>query len=112
MLMQLLLARESIGSTGVGDGIAIPHVRSPIVLETDEPLLSLCFIHPPIDFGAMDGKPIYALFVMICPTIHIHLQMLARLAHLLRQPEFRECIRAMAPQDEIIATAIRLENQK
>jgi PTS system nitrogen regulatory IIA component len=112
MLMHLLLARESIGSTAIGDGIAIPHVRSPIVLETDEPLLSLCFIQPPVDFGATDGKPIYALFVMICPTIHIHLQMLARLAHLLRQPEFRECVRAMAPQDEIIATAMRLENQK
>jgi len=112
MLLHLLLARESIGSTTVGDGIAIPHVRNPIVLETDEPLLSLYFIQPPMDFGAIDGKPIYALFVMVCPTIHVHLQMLARLAHLLRQQDFRECIRSMAPQEEILVVAKRLEGQK
>ncbi len=109
MLLELLLARESLGSTGVGDGIAIPHVRNPIVLTTDEPLLSLCFIHPPIDFGALDGKPIYALFMLVCPTIHVHLQMLARLAHLLRQPEFKNRIRTMASEKEIIETVTKLE---
>lgn len=111
MLLQLLLARESLGSTGVGDGIAIPHVRNPIVLSTEEPLLSLCFIQPPVDFSASDGKPIYALFLLVCPTINVHLQMLARLAYLLRFPEFRECISAMAQENEIIATATRLEKQ-
>lgn len=111
MLLQLLLARESLGSTGVGDGIAIPHVRNPIVLSTEEPLLSLCFIQPPVDFRASDGKPIYALFLLVCPTINVHLQMLARLAYLLRLPEFRECISAMAQENEIIATAARLEKQ-
>ncbi len=109
MLLQLLLVRESLGSTGVGDGVAIPHVRNPIVLTTDEPLLSLFFIQPAIDFGALDGKPIYALFVLVCPTIHVHLQMLAGLAHLLRQPDFKDRIRAMAPEDEIIEIVARLE---
>ena len=111
MLLQMLLARESLGSTGIGDGIAIPHVRNPIVLAADEPLLSLCFLQPPIDFNAMDGHPIYALFILSCPTIHVHLQMLARLAYLLRIPEFRDCIRAMPHEEEIIATAMRLEKQ-
>jgi PTS system nitrogen regulatory IIA component len=108
-ILDLLLARETLGSTGVGDGIAIPHVRNPIVLDTDEPILSLCFLDPPVDFQAPDGKPIYALFVLICPTIHVHLQLLARLAHLLRIQEFQTCIRAMARPDEIIAVAERLE---
>jgi nitrogen PTS system EIIA component len=111
MLLQLLLARESLGSTGVGDGIAIPHVRNPVVLSADEPLLSLCFIQPPIDFSALDGKPIYALFLLIAPTINVHLQMLARLAHILRLPEFRECIKTMSAEAEIISTAARLEDQ-
>jgi PTS system nitrogen regulatory IIA component len=111
MLLQMFLARETLGSTSVGDGIAIPHVRNPIVLDSDGPILSLCFIKPTAEFGSLDGKPIYALFVLICPTIHIHLQMLARLAHLLQMPEFREKICARASEDEIIATAVRLENQ-
>jgi PTS system nitrogen regulatory IIA component len=111
LLLQLLLARESLGSTGVGNGIAIPHVRNPVVLSTDEPLLSLCFIQPPIDFSAIDGKPIYALFLLVSPTINTHLQMLARLAHMLRLPEFRDCIKAMPAEAEIISTAARLEDR-
>jgi PTS system nitrogen regulatory IIA component len=111
MLLQMFLARETLGSTSVGDGIAIPHVRNPIVLSTDEPLLTLCFIEPTSEFGSLDGKPIHALFVLVCPTIHIHLQMLARLAHLLRIPEFREKIRAQATEQEIIAVAAGLEDQ-
>ena len=111
-LVQMFVARESLGSTGVGDGIAIPHVRSPIVLDSDEPLLSLCFIKPSPDFNTADGKAVFALFVLVCPTIHIHLQMLARLAYLLRLPEFRETIRAQSSAEEIIATAARLESGK
>lgn len=111
MLLHLLLARETMGSTSVGDGIAIPHVRNPIVFAGDEPLLSLCFIEPSSEFGSLDGKPIYALFVLVCPTIHLHLQMLAKLAYLLRLPEFREKIRARASENEIIESAARLEEQ-
>ena len=110
-LLETLLARETLGTTGVGDGIAIPHVRNPIVLAGDEPLLSLCFLETPVDFGAFDGQPIYALFVLVCPTIHVHLQMLARLAHLLRTPEFRDRIRSRAPEDEIIGVARQLEER-
>ena len=113
ILLQMLLARESLGATGMGDGIAIPHVRNPVVLSTDKPLLTLCFItEPSQDFARIDGKPVFALFLLICPTIHVHLQMLARLAYLLRQSEFRDKIQSMAPAEEIIDTANRLEQQK
>jgi PTS system nitrogen regulatory IIA component len=112
MLLYLFLSRESLGSTSVGDGIAIPHVRNPIVLSANEPLLTLCFIEPSAEFGSLDGKPIYALFVLLCPTIHVHLQMLAKLAYLLRLPEFREKIRSKASEDEIITTATRLEDRQ
>lgn len=109
MLLQLVLARESLGTTSVGDGIAIPHVRNPVVFSSDEPLLALCFIEPSAEFGSLDGKPIYALFVLVCPTIHLHLQMLAKLAYLLQVPEFRELVRLKKPQEEIVTAAERLE---
>ena len=44
--------------TGVGDGIAIPHVRNPIVLHVNKPLITLCFLDTPVDFGALDGLPV------------------------------------------------------
>jgi PTS system nitrogen regulatory IIA component len=76
-LFQVLLARESLGSTAVGDGIAIPHVRNPITLHVTKPLMALCFLETPIDFQAMDGKPVHTLFTIVSPTIKAHLNLLS-----------------------------------
>jgi PTS system nitrogen regulatory IIA component len=74
-LFRVLLAREALGSTGVGDGIAIPHVRNPIVLHVSRPTITLCFLEKPVDFGAIDGKPVHALFSLISPTVRAHLHL-------------------------------------
>ena len=65
MLLQMFLAREELGCTSVGDGIAIPHVRNPIVLATDAPLLSLCFIEPSADFDSQMANP-FTRFLCLC----------------------------------------------
>lgn len=109
MLLQLLLARESQGTTTIGGGIAIPHVRNPIVLTTDEPMISVCYLDHPVDFKAIDNAPVFALFVLICPTIRLHLEMLAKLAFLLRKPEFRELVRRRASEAEILQSARQIE---
>ena len=57
-LLQVLLAREALESTAIGDGIAIPHVRNPIVLHVPQPIVTLCFLEAPVDFGALDGQPV------------------------------------------------------
>ena len=61
-LGEVLLAREALGSTAIGEGIAIPHVRRPILLSASAPAISLCFLERPIDFGAIDGQPVFAIF--------------------------------------------------
>src|SRR5512147_1489570 len=63
-LLTVLDAREAMGSTGIGDGIAIPHVRNPILLHVDQPFVSLCLLQRPVEFGAIDGKPVHALFLV------------------------------------------------
>lgn len=55
-LLSVILARESLGSTGFGGGIAIPHVRNPIVLHIQKPMITLCFLETPVEFGAIDRK--------------------------------------------------------
>ena len=45
-------------STAVGDGIAIPHVRNPVVLHVGRPAIALCFLERAIEYGALDGKPV------------------------------------------------------
>lgn len=77
---QVLLAREDLGSTGVGDGIAIPHVRAPLVLHVDQPLVGLFFLEHPVDWGAIDRKPVDTLFVVVSPGVRAHLHLLSRIS--------------------------------
>ncbi len=103
-LFRVLLAREEMASTGIGDGIAIPHVRNPIVLHVHEPIIGLCFLEKPVDFGAMDGQPVSALFTMISPTVRSHLHLLSLLTFTLRNPDFRTAVKAQATRDVLIET--------
>jgi nitrogen PTS system EIIA component len=104
-LLHLFLARDAGAVVPVGDGIAIPHVRNPIALATDEPSLVLIFLRQPVDFAAPDGKPVFALFFLVSPTTRAHLKMLAKIAHLLRDPQFRGAISARAPAARVIELA-------
>jgi PTS system nitrogen regulatory IIA component len=108
-LLRVLLAREALASTGIGDGIAIPHVRNPIVLHVSKPMISLCFLEKPVEFDALDGKPVHALFSLISPTVRAHLHLLSRLAFGMRDNSFREAVARQASRDEILNEARRME---
>src|SRR5260370_23382962 len=102
-LLFLFLSREAMGATALGNGIAIPHPRHPIILPLGRPFLHLCFLERPIDFGAADKQGVHTLFVLICPTIRSHLQMLARIARLLRDESFQEVLKRRAGAQQILA---------
>ena len=108
-LLHVLLARENLQSTGIGEGVAIPHVRNPIVLHVPQPIITLCFLEQPIEFGALDGKPVHALFSLICPTVRAHLALLSRLAFALHDERFKRVIARRAAADEVLAEARRVE---
>ncbi len=108
-LLAVLLAREALGSTAIGDGIAIPHVRNPIVLHVDEPLVSLCYLEQPVDFGALDGRPVHALFTLVTTTIRTHLHLLSRLSYLLQDGRFRSAVTKSAGAEEILGLAREIE---
>jgi len=108
-LSQVLLAREALGSTGVGEGIAIPHVRRPILLNVSSPAISLCFLDRPVDFGAFDGKPVFAIFLLISPTVRMHLHLLSRLSFALHDSGLRAAIERRAAAGEILAEFQRVE---
>jgi PTS system nitrogen regulatory IIA component len=108
-LLHVLLARENLQSTGIGEGIAIPHVRNPIVLHIPRPLITLCFLERPVDFAALDGKPVHALFSLICPAVRAHLRLLSRLSFALQDERFNQVIARQGPSDEVLAEAGRVE---
>jgi PTS system nitrogen regulatory IIA component len=108
-LFRVLIAREELSSTGIGDGIAIPHVRNPVVLHISKPMVTLYFLEHPIDFGAVDGQPVFALFMLISPTVRAHLHLISRLAYTLRDEAFRAVIKRQGLREEILAEAKRVE---
>jgi nitrogen PTS system EIIA component len=109
LVADLLLARESAGSTGLGEGIAIPHVRSPIVSPGAPPAISLCFLTHPLDFRALDGQPVHTLFLIVTPGIATHLQLLAKLSRALLDTGFKQAVARRGPDAEILAEAERVE---
>ena len=100
-LLSVLEAREAMGSTGIGDGIAIPHVRNPIVLHVAQPFVTLGLLRHPVDFEAFDGRPVHALFMVVSPTVPVHLRILGQLGFLLRDDTLRAMLR-----DRLGATAV------
>jgi nitrogen PTS system EIIA component len=108
-LFNVLLEREEIASTGIGDGIAIPHVRNPIMLQVPKPIVSLCFLDEPIDFKAIDRQPVFCLFTIISPNIRAHLQLLSRLSYTLRDEDMKNAIKTQAPREEILSHIARIE---
>lgn len=108
-LYQVLLARETLGSTGIGDGIAIPHVRNPVVLHISRPTITLCFLEHPIDFRAIDGQPVNTLFTLISPTVRAHLHLLSRLSFVLQNQEFKAVLKQQASRDDLMEAVARAE---
>ncbi|MFI5246645.1 MAG: PTS sugar transporter subunit IIA [Gemmatimonadales bacterium] len=111
-LLDVLVAREALSSTGIGDGIAIPHVRNPILLHVERPFVALALLRQPVTFGAIDGLPVHALFMVISPSVSDHLGILARLAFVLHDQELRALLRARAPAERILARVETVESTR
>lgn len=104
-LFRRLIARERLGSTGIGHGIAIPHCRIDKCTGTIGALITL---KQPIDFDAIDGDPVDVLFAMLVPEdAHSeHLQTLAALAGALNDPGFRANLRAAQTDQALYEAAV------
>lgn len=112
MLLQVLVARDRLGLAAIGDGIAIPHVRTPLVLASGGSVAVLAFLVEPLPLQTPDGKPVDIIFFLICPTVHAHLAMLARLAFCLKADAFREAVRRRAAADELLRIAAETEQEQ
>ena len=93
LIYELLISREKLMTTAVGDGLAIPHLRVPVVVNMPRPALGVFFMREPIPMGALDGQPVHTLFLLLSLSPRQHLDLLARLAFLFRKAEFVELLR-------------------
>jgi PTS system nitrogen regulatory IIA component len=102
LIYDLLVSREKLMTTALGDGLAIPHVRVPVVVNAPRPALSIFFTKEPIDMGALDGLPVHTLFLLLTLTPKQHLELLARLTFLFRQSAFVRLLQERAKPQTIL----------
>jgi len=109
LLHRVLLAREALGSTGFGNGIAIPHPRNPIVLRIPRPAVAVCYLDRPVDFEALDGNAVHTLVTVVSPSTRVHLHLLALVAASLRDPAVLKKFEARAGAEELVPEIERVE---
>lgn len=108
-LIEVLLAREETGSTAIGDGIAIPHVRQPVVAPGSRAMVVISYLAREVPFGAPDGQPVRTVVLIVSPTVRTHLQMLAHVARALQDTGFKSALDRRAWTEELAVEAGRLE---
>jgi nitrogen PTS system EIIA component len=99
-LLRILQRRENLGSTGVGRGIAIPHGRSLVVSR-----LRLAFgrKREGIEFQAIDGRPVFSLFLIVAPPLEIsnqYLPVLGKIAQFAKEPDVPDRLAALTSPDD------------
>jgi len=109
-MVKVLLEREKLGSTGIGEGIGIPHGKTKTVKKL---VAAFGRSEKGIDFDSLDGEPAYLFFLMVAPqdSAGPHLKALARISRLLKEKDFREEL-MRAPNPEVLFAAIRRKDEE
>jgi mannitol/fructose-specific phosphotransferase system IIA component (Ntr-type) len=102
-LLRALQERELLHSTGIGDGIALPHARNALVGLVDEPIVVFARHATGIAYGAIDNVPARLFFLLIAPTVTQHLGILARLSRILRDPKVRQNLLTAERPEKVIS---------
>jgi len=109
-LVKILLEREKLGTTGIGEGIAIPHGKVDVI---KRPYIAFGRSKQGVDFEAIDNKPVYLFFLLIAPenssTLHLHI--LARIAKLLKNNKLRKRLMEAKSRQQIYKTIIEADKE-
>ena len=110
-LIESLMARESLGSTAIGQGIAIPHAKSDCV---DKLVAAFGLSKKGVDFDSLDGEPAYIFFLLVAPqdSAGPHLKALARISRLLKDKYFRDSLRACSDEKAILKIITEEDEKK
>ena len=109
-LVKVLLDRERLGSTGIGDGVAIPHGK---FNGLSQPMVSFGRSRKGLDFESMDGQPAFLFFLLVAPenSTSIHLKALARIAKILKSSSFRKALMEVPTKEELYQTIIQNDDE-
>jgi PTS system nitrogen regulatory IIA component len=100
-LLQAVLEREQLMSTGIGQGIALPHPRNPLIEKAEHQSISIGFPKEEINWKALDGKPVYAAILIISASPKLHLHTLSKISFLCRQESFVQLLQNYSSAEKI-----------
>ncbi|MCD6294425.1 MAG: PTS sugar transporter subunit IIA [Deltaproteobacteria bacterium] len=108
LLVKVLIEREHLGSTGIGDGVAIPHGK---LSSVKQPIVSFGRSKKGLDFDSMDGQPAFLFFLLLAPenSSGVHLQVLTKIARILKSSTFRRALMQVESREEIYQTIIQTD---
>jgi PTS system nitrogen regulatory IIA component len=107
-LLDRLVERENAFSTGVGNGMAIPHPRQQLSY-LSHPMITVNFLSHPVDYNALDGRPVSILFCILCPSLQHHLHLLSVLSFCLKDADFVAFIKSRPQLDELVEQTMVLQ---
>ncbi len=108
-LLDRLLQREALASTGIGNGVAFPHPRYPLDDFSPGAMVVACFLEKEVDFKAVDGLPVFVLFIILSPDTKTHLKLLSRLSFCLRKDSFIRFLRKCEDPDVLLRKVQEIE---
>ncbi len=91
-ILDAILNREDLMSTAIGKGIALPHPRIPIITNPNNASITICYLHKPVDFSALDGQPVDTLIILLTASPKMHLEVLSKISYLCQDEKFRKLL--------------------
>jgi len=109
-LYQKLIQREQLSSTGIGKGIAIPHPRTPMSNKMEKSIIITCFLEHPVNFKAVDNKPVFVIFILLSRNSKSHLHLLSRLSFCMRDDNFISFMKSLPDPDTFLSRIKDIES--
>ena len=102
-LLQAILEREELMSTGIGEGIALPHPRNPLVSSEARQFAALAYLDSPVNWNSLDGKPVETLLLIVSASAKTHLRVLSEISFFSREEEFRRLLRERVSLEDLLS---------
>ncbi len=109
LVLERVLDRERLASTALGHGVALPHPRAPVAGLLADPVVVVAHLRRPVDWAALDGVPVHTALLLLSPSAPVHLQLLSRVSHALKQPGVDAWLAAGTTQAEFVERVRAIE---
>ena len=110
IVLNEMLDREELASTGIGRGVAIPHTRERLPIGSEQIFIPVLFLQNKIEFNAIDGAPVYVLFMIFTGNTKDHLMVLSRISHALKDRQILKILNEKNENNNLLEQILKIEH--